>query len=272
MIDSFSETWIRMLRENISDYTYEPAPRGRKTLEIPQRTITVKMRQPVLMVASRKLNYKFMGAEAHWILDGSNKVEDIAPFNPNIAKFSDDGEVFFGAYGPKIADQIDYVVGSLLKDRDSRQAGINIWRENPPPTKDVPCTVSMFFNIRNTPNSPYRLNMHVFMRSSDIWLGIPYDVFNFSMVAHKVCAIYNTDRRADTVIEPGVLFLTAASSHLYADNVNEAIACVNIGAPEDGHRLSPDELYLSDEMLMKNLKELRTSKPGHEARWWEQRP
>lgn len=241
----------------------EVAPRGKLTKEIPQNTMVVDMRRPVLRVPDRKLSYQFMAAEAFWILSGDDTVAGIAKYNVAIAQFSDDGQKFFGAYGPKIKSQIGGVIDKLRQDRDTRQAGLTLWRENPPATKDVPCTIAMFFSIRDK-----KVNAHVFMRSSDAWLGVPYDVFNFSMVAHLICCELNAQAGSDELLSPGTLYLTAASSHLYEHNWAPAKDCVIaevLNQPETPILLWNDTVGLYD-----TLAALRDTKPGHELRWWEQ--
>lgn len=257
-MQDFSRSWIEALND-ILVHGQEVSPRGKLTREIPQKTLQVNMRKPVLTVPDRSLNYKFMAAEAYWILSGDNRVATIAPYNGHIAEFSDDGKTFFGAYGPKIITQLDYVVGKLLEDQDTRQAGLTIWRENPPVTKDVPCTVAAFFNIRND-----QLNTHVFMRSSDVWLGVPYDVFNFSMLAHLVCAHLN---KRGLLVAPGHLFLTAASSHLYAINWDDAKLCVMGDVLEQNE--TPRILFEDPGEMMDWLRDLRETRPGDDLRWWE---
>ena len=51
------------------------------------------------------------------------------------------------------------------------------------------------------------------MRSNDIWLGTPYDIFSFSMITHYIVAEYNRSVNEDLI--PGTLYLNAASLHLY---------------------------------------------------------
>lgn len=237
------------------------APRGQETLEMLQHTMRVDMRFPVVTAPARKLSEKFLGAEAYWILTGDDTVAGISPFNKNISQFSDNGETFFGAYGPKIKEQLDYVVSKLKEDPDTRQAGLNIWRENPPPTKDVPCTVSMFFNIRGG-----RLNAHVFMRSSDIWLGVPYDVFNFSMVAHLICCRLNANAERRMIITPGILHLTAASRHLYLRNKPEAAAVFVDPESWAQSGATPFVTFTDEEKLMRTLDAIRHEDTG--AMWW----
>lgn len=249
-------------------------PRGLETRELLHRTIRVDMRRSVLSLPERKLNYRFMAAEAYWILTGDNTVAGIAPYNSQIAKFSDNGLTFFGAYGPPIIGQLPYVLRTLMNDRDSRQAGLTIWQQCPPPTKDVPCTVAMFFQIRGA-----HLFMSVYMRSSDVWLGLPYDVFVFSMVGHLICAEYNSHARAigdqwflnPATISPGGLAITAASSHVYNSNEPDILRTMEVGC-ETPSPESPETLFESKAMLLHVLDILRHSKPGDPHRWWEKGP
>lgn len=256
-----TRAWLDAIGDILTNGS-EVAPRGQLTKEILQRTLRVDMRRPVLTVPQRKLSYRFMAAEAYWILTGDDRVSTIAPYNKNISQFSDNGETFFGAYGPKIVAQLNYVIDKLLADQDTRQAGLTIWRENPPVTKDVPCTVAVFFNIRGG-----KLNCHVFMRSSDVWLGVPYDVFNFSMLSHIVCCLLNENGLA---VEPGTLHLTAASSHLYLRNLEAAAECIDkddvLKQPK-----TPTTLFQNSAAFATWLRDLRDTKPGHYLRWWEVR-
>ncbi len=186
----------------------EVSPRGQLTRELRASTVRVDMQYPLVVCPARRLNYSFAAAEALWILDGDDRVAPLAMHNPNIAQFSDNGIIFAGAYGPPIMAQLDYVLACLRNDRDTRQAVLTIWQRCPPKSKDVPCTVAMAFSIRRD-----ALNCAVFMRSSDVFLGLPYDIFNFSLVAALVACMYNVDR-VDPV-ELGELTITAASSHAY---------------------------------------------------------
>jgi len=265
-----TRAWLGAIEELIL-HGANVAPRGQPTLELPQHTIAVDLEHPVVVAPTRKVSEKFLGAEAFWMLSGDDRVETIAPYNKNIAQFSDDGVRFFGAYGPKILDQLEYVVGKLIEDEDTRQAGLTIWRENPPPTKDVPCTVAMFFNIRDG-----RLNSHVFMRSSDVWLGVPYDVFNFSMVAMLVLCRLNTSRASAIyglerarVIEPGTLYLTAASRHLYERNQAAALEVLHSDAWQPKTDPVPRSLWTSERTLMETLARIRDGDDS--AKWWLRR-
>lgn len=197
------------------------SPRGSRTNEELGSSVRIDMKDPILSVIPRNLGYKFMYRESWWILTGRNDVDSIAKF-ARIARYSDDGNRFDGAYGPKIVDQLRYVVDCLDSDPNSRQAVINIWRENPRTSKDIPCTLSAQFLIRDG-----FLNCVVTMRSSDIWLGLPYDVFNFTMLTMLV-GMELHDRRPSEYesLELGSLYHTAGSRHLYAKDFDVARFCL----------------------------------------------
>jgi thymidylate synthase len=258
---NFDQEWLHLLDRILCD-GQNTTPRGLTTKELLHQTIVVDMRRPVLVIPERKLSYQFMAAEAYWILSGDNRVETIAPFNKRIAEFSDDGRTFYGAYGPRIHDQLDYVINTLLENRDTRQAAMTIWRENPPKTKDVPCTIGLVFNIRDGV-----LHTSVLMRSSDVWLGIPYDVFNFSMLSHYICATLNYVNCGKTNYNPGLLYLTAVSSHLYKENWEQAKACI-CSEYKYNQLYTPIEFFQSPTILITALERLRTSSTTSTLRWW----
>lgn len=230
------------------------APRGARVRELEHRSVAVDMLYPVLRCPARRLNYRFMAAEALWILEGSDGLEDLVRYNPNMAKFSDDGVTLTGAYGPRIAGQIAYVVRKLREDRDTRQATLTVWTPNPAPSKDIPCTVAIDFKVRGD-----RLNAHVFMRSSDVWLGLPYDAFSFSCVAYMICSVLGD-------VTPGTLYLTASSSHLYEEHWDRVI-----GDPPEAECLPTPRPYwgLGPSNLRASLRVLRDARRGDAARWWE---
>lgn len=249
-------------------------PRGQLTKEVLQQTSIVNMRRPVITLPERKLSTKFLGGEAYWILSGDNRVETIAPYNKNIVNYSDDGVTFFGAYGPRILSQLDYVIDKLKSDADTRQAVLTIWRENPPETKDVPCTVAVHFMIRD-----HKLNCHVYMRSNDLWLGFPYDVFNFSMLSHLVCCKLNAFvvENGGVIIEPGMLYHTASSRHIYEqhfEQVEQLIKRYNLAdmSMEELKSLetaeTPENMYLSGVYLAHVLDSLRKDGKSSEHKWW----
>jgi thymidylate synthase len=184
--------------------------RGREVKELLGQETIIDMNYPYVDTPLRRIGKRFRAAEAAWILSGDNRVETIAPYSKQISDFSDDGVIFKGAYGPHIVEQLPYVVETLLNDNFSRQAVITIWVRTPPPSKDIPCTISMQFFIRSN-----KLHCVVYMRSSDVWLGWVYDVHAFSMVSAAVLLTLRS--RGLACVDLGNLKITTGSSHIYKE-------------------------------------------------------
>ena len=92
---------------------------------------------------------------------------------------------------------------------------MTIWRPNPRDSKDIPCTVSIQWLIRD--NTIHCIDN---MRSSDIWLGWPYDIFNFTMLTGYIMLLLR-ERGIDN-LKLGNIYLNAGSQHLYSNNFEAA--------------------------------------------------
>lgn len=199
----------------VSPLSAGAAWRGRTSHEILGHQTRVPMAEPLVLSGARKLSHRFACADAAWIASGDNRVATIAPYSKVIKHFSDDGVRFFGAYGPKFVEQLSFVTSTLRADASSRQAVINVWREQPRATADTPCTLSLQFMIRDG-----RLECVATMRSSDAWTGIVYDWFSFSVMAAVVTIELRATRSKGVLsalehLALGDLRLTAGSQHLY---------------------------------------------------------
>jgi len=185
--------------------------RGMNTKELINNTMVVDMTYPEVNLPERELNIKFRAAEAAWILSGDNRVDTISKYCKAYKAYSDDQVFMGGAYGPPVVDQLPYIARELGNDMYSRRAVLTIWRPRPYPSRDVPCTVSLQWLIRDD-----QLHCIANMRSNDVWLGTPYDIFTFSMISHYIIAEFKRSINED--MGPGVLYLNAASLHLYEGN------------------------------------------------------
>ena len=195
----------------------EVKPRGMLTKEISPATLVVDPRKTIFPSPIRNLNWAFLFAENLWYLSGRADTHLLSHYNSNIKNFSSDG-LHDGAYGPKIVAQIRYVIETLQKDPDSRQAIISLWERNPRPSKDVPCTSLFQFMIRDG-----KLNMYVTMRSNDIIFGSNYDVPSFALIQLVVASCLS--------IPAGELFHTANSLHIYEQHFSLAEDLLNEELP-----------------------------------------
>jgi thymidylate synthase len=172
------------------------------TKELRGESFSVKYaKRRMLAIPERATNPFAQIAETLWMLSGEDNLNWLEMYIPQCKKWSDDGETWRGAYGPRLRnykyeklspdrgiDQLDEVRTLLLHDPETRQAVMTIW--NPEldwvKSKDIPCNNWLQFLIRDG-----QLHLHVAVRSNDAIYGFSHnDFFSWSvllqMMAHWV--------------------------------------------------------------------------------------
>ena len=158
----------------------------------------------------RKMPMRYAVGELLWYLSGNNTLKAIQNYSKAWDRMSDDGKTVNSNYGWCIQhkygfDQWEYVKDLLRKDPNSRQAILHIKTADNKPTKDMNCTVCLQFLLRDG-----KLNLTTYMRSNDIWMGFPYDVFSFTAMQCKMAM--------ELGVGIGTYTHIAGSLHLYERN------------------------------------------------------
>lgn len=159
---------------------------------------------------ARTLNKRYAIGEMLWYLSRNRELKSIGNITDNWKRFSDDGVYVNSNYGELICnrfgfDQLESAYYELVRHPDSRRAILQV---RPPfdylkdDTKDDTCTVYIQFLIRDE-----KLICIANMRSNDIYLGFPNDVFCFTCLQ-----IYMAMRLG---IKIGTYYHNVGSLHLY---------------------------------------------------------
>lgn len=201
-------------------------PRGMKVKEIIVPCLQLSNpRARLLNCPPRKANYGFAVGEFLWYLRGAEDLKSISYYNKRMVHYSNDGETINSAYGKRLLvdvagksnvdklTQWQICVEELIRDNDSRRAVMFIGSPADHAdaiisgSKDVPCTLSMQFLIRNK-----KLHLHVNMRSNDVIWGLTYDLFSFTLL--QECMLLSL-KEAGLDVELGSYIHTAGSMHVY---------------------------------------------------------
>ena len=201
------------LVKHVLEHGKEVAPRGMKTLEIEDAIIRIDDVFNTLPLEVGRGTVPGIGAvEACQLLSGTSFPDLVVAVGPQFANYAEDNGLFHGAYGPRTAGQYDILIDRLTQDPDTRQAVATIW--NPQldlqgQKRDYPCTILHQFRIRDN-----KLNMSVYMRSNDVWLGAAYDFFQFTRVQIAMASVLG--------IEPGKYAHHVGSLHIYEQHYTAA--------------------------------------------------
>jgi len=121
--------------------------------------------------------------ELFWYISCKQDLPSIQYYIKRYEDYAEPDGTIWGAYGPRIfgGERSQYeVVRDLLKARSAtRKAVIQLFdREDIiAEHEDVPCTCTLQFLLRDG-----MLNLVVYMRSNDVFMGFPHDVFAFTMI------------------------------------------------------------------------------------------
>lgn len=180
--------------------------------------VTLGLRYPRSRLSrseSRQILASCLG-ELLWYLSGSDQLDFIQYYLGRYDEASDDKKTIHGAYGPRLFsnnghNQIDNVIQLLRRKPSSRRAAVQLFeaRDLVDDYKDIPCTCTLQFMIRNG-----RLNMITYMRSNDAYVGLPHDIFAFTMLQEIMARSLNA--------ELGFYRHSVGSLHLYEPNVDAA--------------------------------------------------
>ena len=154
---------------------------------------------------------KYAIGELLWYNSGNNSLKEIQKYTSGWDRMSDDGVTVNSNYGWCIKNkygfnQWEWCKEELRKNPNSRRAVIHIKEPSDKESKDVNCTVCLQFFIRDG-----KLYCTVYMRSNDIWMGFPYDVFQFTCMQIQMSM--------ELGVELGTYTHIAGSLHLYNRNV-----------------------------------------------------
>lgn len=164
------------------------------------------------LLTTKHVAWKTAVKEMYWIyIIQSNKVKDLQDMGVHVWDewCKDDGTIG-PAYGAIISkptfgykNQLEYVIETLKKDPNSRRVMINLWDiDNLPEMALTPCCYNLLFNILDG-----KLYMQLNIRSSDVALGLPFNIFQFQ-VLHKLIA-------HECKVEPADMIVMISNLHYY---------------------------------------------------------
>lgn len=206
-------------------------------------TFNLKLGFPLL--TTKKVNFKAVAYELLWILKGKTHVNYLQQNNVKIwdgnssrefldksslqhfetgelgkvygfqlrnwnGHFEQNSESHIGKGG---YDQIEYVLNLLRTDQFSRRILINLW--NPADFKESalpPCHYSCQFYVHAENDKKY-LSCKLILRSSDLLLGLPYNISSYSLLTHMIAKTVN--------MEVDKLVISIGDAHIYYNHISQ---------------------------------------------------
>ena len=219
---------LKVLFEKLIQKETNPISASKGSIFSEEIGALIELRNPRARLSRSELKgtiFSCLG-ELSWYLSGSDELSHMTYYIARYDKSSDDGITVRGAYGPRLRNmhgkynQLENVINLLQRKPTSRRAAIQLFDASDIDAgcdyNDIPCTTTIQFFVRDD-----KLEMVVHMRSNDVFLGLPHDIFCFTMLQEIFANRLG--------LRLGPYKHSVGSLHLYERDVKKVEACIEEG-------------------------------------------
>ena len=224
--------YLELLRDILANGVEKGDRTGTGTLSVFGRQYRHDLADGFPLLTTKKLHFRSIAHELLWFLRGDTNIRWLKDNGVSIwdewATESGDLGPVYGAQwtawptedGP--VNQIDYVVDTLRNNPDSRRILFHGWNvgylpdEAMSPQDNVragrmalpPCHLLYQFYV-----AAGRLSAQLYIRSSDSFLGLPYNTASLALLTHMLA------QQCD--LEPGEIIISTGDSHIYLNHLEQ---------------------------------------------------
>lgn len=231
---------------------------GTGTLSVFGRQYRHNLQDGFPLLTTKKLHFKSIANELIWFLNGDTNTKWL---KENGVSIWDEWALEDGSLGPIYGkqwtawptkdggsiNQIDYVVNCLKNNPNSRRILFHGWNveylpdESISPQENVeqgrmalpPCHLLYQFYVANN-----KLSAQLLIRSSDSFLGLPYNTASLALLVHMLA------QQCD--LDVGEVIVTTGDSHIYSNHIEQVktqLARDPRPLPQLKIKRKPDSIY-----------------------------
>lgn len=204
---SFDEQYLQLVKDILENGYYAGNRTADKTKKVFGRVLRFNLQEEFPALTLKFTPTKTLTTEMRWIYQvQSNDVTWLQERNCYIwDEWVDENNTIGKAYGYQVKKhrQMDQLIHDLKHNSQSRRMMINLWQCED--LKEMQLTPCMFNSIWDVNNG--RLNVHITIRSSDVALGLPFNVAQMAILVHMLAQVTN--------LEAGEMMVCITNAHLY---------------------------------------------------------
>jgi len=214
MISKFEKKYKKLLQKCLNKGIETSNRTGVNTVKLFNQTFNINLNLGFPIITGKKIFFKKALAEFKWIYNGRTDLDFL--HKHNIFWWDDflmDNNTLGKVYGYQIRnfnsviDQVKYCIKEI--NNNSRRAVITLWNPSELKEQALPCCYTQFNFVKQN----NKLNMTMHFRSSDMFLGLPYDII--------VGALFLIEISKATNLQPNKLGINLADAHIYTNQIRE---------------------------------------------------
>jgi thymidylate synthase len=186
------------------------------------------------LVTTKRIHWKSVAHELLWMLSGSTSVLDLQKVGVRIwdewANENGDLGPVYGYQWRYWGNQLDALIDGLKADPNSRRHIVSAWNvEDLPVMRLPPCHMLYQMYVDNG-----RLSCHMFQRSADAFLGVPFNIASYALLTYIIAKICG--------MKPQELIISFGDLHIYKNHLEQ------VETQLKRQPLSPSQLEVSDKV------------------------
>jgi thymidylate synthase len=215
------QAYHQLLQRILDEGTPQADRTGVGTLSVFGHQMRFDLADGFPLVTTKKLHLRSIIIELLWFLNGDtnigwlkqNKVgiwDEWADANGDLGPVY--GKQWRNWEGPDRAriDQIAQLIELINRDPASRRQIVSAWNPADLPRMALaPCHCLFQTQVANG-----RLNLQLYQRSADVFLGVPFNIASYALLTHMLAQ--------QCGLEPGVFVWTGGDCHLYSNHLEQA--------------------------------------------------
>jgi thymidylate synthase len=227
------KAYLELLDDILSNGVKKSDRTGTGTLSVFGRQYRHDLQNGFPLLTTKKVHFKGIANELIWFLNGDTNTQWLKENGVAIwDEWADENGDLGPLYGEQwtawptkdgnTINQIDYVVNCLKNNPNSRRILFHGWNveylpdESVSPQENVkqgrmalpPCHLLYQFYVANN-----RLSAQLYIRSSDSFLGLPYNTASLALLVHMLA------QQCD--LDVGEVIVTTGDSHIYSNHLEQ---------------------------------------------------
>ncbi len=172
------------------------------------------------LVTTKKLHIRSIVYELLWFLSGDTNIRylndnGVSIWNEWADNKGDLGPVYgkqwrsWSAPNNETIDQISNLLINIKKNPDSRRHIISAWNVSDVENMALPpCHCLFQFYVSNN-----KLSCHLYQRSADVFLGVPFNIASYALLTHMIAHVSN--------LKVGDFVHTFGDAHIYTNHIEQ---------------------------------------------------
>jgi thymidylate synthase len=215
------QPYLQLLQRILDEGVRQEDRTGTGTLSVFGHQMRFDLAEGFPLVTTKKLHLRSIIIELLWFLRGDTNIawlkeNKVSIWDEWADENGDLGPVYGkqwrhweGADGRRI-DQIALLIDEINTNPASRRQIVSAWN----PSEIDRMALAPCHCLFQTQVAYGRLNLQLYQRSADVFLGVPFNIASYALLTHMLAQ--------QCGLEPGVFVWTGGDCHLYSNHLDQA--------------------------------------------------